>query len=382
MARFRRRRRFLHSRRYRRPRRRLRSKRRYRLLRRSRRGRKSFTVRQVFEHPLQLSSRVPHALPAVAGSTPGVRPTSFVTWNINPLPLSLEVLPPLPDVNGTWTNTAPTEVGSLYSRTIGSEGGNLYQKALTDFPLLLSRTTLFSSINCKNLQKMCKWYRVSYVTMTFTVPENVNEGHNHHLYLEWTHLPKASTCQMPDCVGSALPLSSVNGLDTYGWNNLCRPQDILEATCVEGKESGLHGWQRKQLSYATPVTISFRPRHAKLPSDSLHYVATTWNGNANVTDQAAIDVFSKSYKLSRGYRLCRDIPTTYNPGNNDMEQYWFGPIIRLVDADTPSIKVKTATPPKDPSLFDLYGIRVTMEVKLKFAGFLSNDPLFPSYYNN
>ena len=91
----------------------------------------------------------------------------------------------------------------------------------------------------------------------FTIPQFTNGVSNHHVYLEWCHLPKAQSPGWEDLNQFVLPQSgNVNALDAQGWNWLCRPIDVAQACSIPGRESGEHSWHRRQLTPGQPVVIS------------------------------------------------------------------------------------------------------------------------------
>lgn len=352
--------------------------------RRSRFG--SYTVGIHSDHILINCSQLPPQTDSY-GTLIGVQPNGFRTWSINPLPITLG-----PTGFGvpwqTWGQ-------SLANRTIAPYSVNsglplVGRDFLTDLPIVMYGNYLSTAFQCQPLWDICDEYRLSFVTFTFTIPENVQTVSttgdpvtvkNHHLYIEWCNLPLTHACTFEEWVqstvsGTTVPTSQ-NTFETYGWNYLPAPIAIAEACSVQGYTSGRHRWHRKQLSYQTPVTIRFRPRHAKLDSASIGcldgFGPADSKGNPSVFRVTESDVFSQQSKFVRSY-----VPTkTRNrnsPQISDHAVCWFGPCIRLVDAD---ISATDATKSPDMTPYQAYGIRVTMTAKLKLRKMSASTPLFP-----
>ncbi|QXF14477.1 capsid protein [Macochavirus kuci] len=364
-----------YRRRYGRPRRKVRmskslyKRRRYRGNRR--RGKKSsgLTVSGNRESCLEYSSFIPMAS-EVYGSYVGVLRDGFYTWSINPLPAGVVDTPGDAEYVGSWKTTGP----DVFSRSIGRTTGE--GRMLMDLPLCISQISVRNLVKCNTLFELCKSYRIVSVSCTFTVPERTSDGPNHNLYLMWTHLPKCRAADSESCFGMVAPeptsLAGGNSPTVWGWNWIANPADIAEACSVDGIENGRNGWQRKQLAYNNPVTISWRPRHAKIIAAHENYTDSGQQGGVAKVFNKTLSNFASDFRLSRGY-----LPTDIDDSIRAERQYWMGPCIRLIDGD-----VKATEPiPENPvnNIFDMYGIRVTTTIKVRFKGMNTSDPIFPNY---
>lgn len=364
-----------YRRRYGRPRRKVRmskslyKRRRYRRYRR--RGRKSsaLTVSGNRESCLEESSFIPLAT-LVKGSYVGALSDNFYMWSINPLPRGVAEEPGYSPYIGGWATEGP----KLYTRQIGlKEEG----KMLIDLPICISQVSVRNLVKCKTLFELCKSYRIVSVSCTFTVPERTSDGPNHNLYLMWTHLPKCRAADAESCFGMVAPdvgqLASDDVLSAFGWNWIANPADIAEACSVDGIENGRNGWQRKQLAYNSPVTISWRPRHAKIIASHENYTDANYTTrDGNVVYNKFQSNFAADLRMSRGY-----LPTDIDDSLKNERQYWMGPCIRLVDGD---VKASEPAPTNNKNnIFDKYGIRVTTTIKVRFKGMNTSDPIFPDF---
>lgn len=380
-------------RRYRRPFRRYRSRYRlrrrlYKRSRRSRRSRRTFTVRYQRDFQLTRSSLVP-ATYNISGTPVGVPTDGFKTWCILPIPD--ELMPPsfgIPTRIGQFTRDA-----SATTIPPSSSSGDTPIRMLTDLPIVLCSMNLATPFNCVNFWNICHEYRISSVSISFTVPEyqsvivdgKAQTVKNHHLYLEWCFLPKALACRPENLYGNFLwadddeasGSGTVKDMETGGWNWICSPVDIAQACSVDGRYSQLHNWHRQQLSAAAPVTIKFRPRHAKLNAHTQYYVDRYNNAsNAVATAHAAqTDIFSQTKRLTRGYVTTSEGATSHDKDPNG--SCWLGPVVRLVDAD---LDINSTLPStyKNKTLYDIYGIRCTITARLRLRGAEAADPLFPN----
>lgn len=359
-------------RRYRRRRRRhIRSRRLYRkhmrrTRRRTRRGGRSFTVGYQQDYALSRCSLIP-AEKNVLDTAIGIPSGGFTTWCINPLPPSL--ITPFGGSFGSFQSQASVT-------NIGTNGSNW--DILTDLPVCVSGNFLYKFMNCQPLWELCDSYRISWIAITFTVPENVASSDgttqkNHHLYLEWTHLPCAHACTAEEWATFSKP--SKLDWESSGWNHVCSPIDVAEACSIVGKQSLRHHWNRSQLSATTPVTIRWRPRHSKLHTHTIMYQDTYTTSNVTASHPAESDNFSQSRKLIRGYVDARQVRKPL--GGNSDSVMWLGPVIRLVDADRPI----GSTIPAGDSLYTLYGIRCSCTIKLKLKGMEATTTLFKSLNN-
>lgn len=344
-------------------------RRRYRRYRR--RGRKSsgLTVSGNRESCLEESSFIPLAK-LVKGSYVGALADNFYMWNINPLPAGVVETPGSSSYVGGWSNQGP----KLYTRGIGLQGEGLM---LIDLPICISQRSLRNLVHCNTLFELCKSYRIVSVSCTFTVPERTSDGPNHNLYLMWTHLPHCRAADAESCFGMVAmnPASIASDMppSVFGWNWIANPADIAEACSVDGIENGRNGWQRKQLAYNSPVTISWRPRHAKIISAHENYTDATYTTKeGNVMYNKFQSNFASDLRMSRGY-----LPTDIDDTQQNERQFWMGPVIRLVDGD---IKASEPVPTDNRNnIFDKYGIRVTTTIKVRFKGMNTSDPIFPDF---
>lgn len=355
MARFRRR---LRRRRLRRPVRRRRLRRAFR--RRRMRRSKGFTVGYHRDFELAHSSWIPKKQ-AASGSWIGVDDGNYATWSIPIVPPDLLYVPGS-SVLGSWSN-----VNNLTTRSIGISTAVPTSGILTDLPTCVSSQSVLKSVNANALVKLMTKYRIAYCAATFTIPENTGGEKNHHLYLEWSHLPLATPCQ-PDSVYGMLT-TGVNGTadDTEGWNWICKPIDVAEACSIPGKASFRHKWNRAQLTATAPVTIAWRPRHAAISADRDYYL----DHNGNTTAPLHQDRFADKGRFVRSYL---DIPHNERAGVND-DQVWLGPVVRLIDADIPHGSAQF----DDMEHLTKYHIRVSFTIKLKLKGMKAADPLFPNF---
>nr|WGN90629.1 capsid protein [Banfec virus 3] len=390
----------VYRRRRRRPRRiRRRYGRRYRLRRRlfrrsrrSRRSRRTFTVRYQRDFQLSLSSLIPASY-NVAGTPVGVPSEGFRTWSVMPIPQ--ELMPPNFGVKvRIGQHTTDASITSIPPAIPGNYPPNTM---LTDLPIVLCSRNLATPFNCINFWNICHEYRISSVSISFTIPEfqsvvvdgTAQTVKNHHLYLEWSYLPKASACRPDDLYASFLynyddnPISTTGqDLESAGWNWICSPVDIAQACSVDGRYSQLHNWHRQQLSSATPVTIKFRPRHSRLNAHTQFYVDRYPNsaGASSSAHSAQTDIFSQSKRLTRSYVSTSEGSTSVTGDSDPNGSCWFGPVVRLIDAD---LDINNPLPAsyKGKSLYDIYGIRCTITARLKLRGAEAADPLFPSLGN-
>ena len=365
-----------YSRRYGRSRRKVRmakslyKRRRYRRYRR--RGRKSsaLTVSGNRESCLEESSFIPKAS-LVKGSFVGTLEDGFYQWSINPLPAGVADVPGMDAYIGYWTNTG----NKVYTRSIGINGD---AKMLMDLPVCISQTSVRNLVRCNTLFELCKYYRVASVSCTFTVPERTELGPNHNLYLMWTYFPHMRAATAESCYGFVTPEAGAwrdsESPTVRGWNWIANPADIAEACSVDGIENGRNGWQRKQLAYNSPVTISWRPRHANIIASHVNYNDAYWSkqDQVNIGQNKVLSLFATDPKMVRSY-----LPTDIDDNAESEKQFWMGPAIRLIDGD-----IKASQPlPSNPTqnLFDLYGVRVTTTIVVKFKGMNTADPIFPDF---
>lgn len=344
-------------------------RRRYRRYRRRARKSSGLTVSGNRESCLEESSFIPLAK-LTKGTYVGALNDNFYMWSINPLPAGVAETPGFTSYVGGWSAEGP----KLYTRNIG-----LKQEAtmLVDLPICISQVSLRNLVKCNTLFDLCKSYRIASVSCTFTVPERTSEGPNHNLYLMWTHLPKCRAADAESCFDMVAPeAGNITGdvpLSAYGWNWIANPADIAEACSVDGIENGRNGWQRKQLAYNSPVTISWRPRHTKIIASHENYTDATYKNNqGNVMYNKFQSNFASDLRMSRGY-----LPTDIDDASHNERQFWMGPCIRLVDGD---IKASEPVPTDNRNnIFDKYGIRVTTTIKVRFKGMNTSDPIFPQY---
>ena len=365
-------------RRYRRPRRVFRRRlRRRRMLRR--RGFGALTVGVHKDYMLTQSSFIPSST-LVNGTSVGVPPDGFATWSIGILPPELQAVPGDLTVSGSWSQKQT----DLYKRQIGlgtSTAGTGDSLMLTDLPNCIDNYTVYNYCNCKGIWDLCTHYRIAWIAVSFTVPENTDGEKNHHLYLEWCNLPLAQSCANWDDVDGIITpphaSSNKNGFNSFGWNWLCKPADVAEAASIPGYQSLRHHWHRAQLSFSSPVTIRWRPRHSAIQVDSTQYVDQTLTTNGQVQYITAnFEYFSKKRRLVRSYLPC-EFPVKPKTGSSLQNgQWWLGPLVRLVDSDLPHL---SATGSSAGNLFSSYGIRCSMTMKLKLKGLKGADKLFPEY---
>lgn len=336
-----------------------------RIARRGRRRKSMMVVRGVHENPLLYSSMLPQS-ETHFDSHVGVPANGFATWSINPFDISFTEVPGTSEMIGSWTRLAE----QLYKRSIGvGERATSESAMLTDLPICITNISVKNAVNCSTMWKLCKLYRITRVSVTFTVPEFTNNKRNHNLYIEWTHLPYARSSAQEDCRNFVSPYdASIQSFDSKGFNWIANPPDIAQACSIEGKNNTLNGWHRKQLAYNSPVTISWRPRHAKIMADHTNYRDVTGNGTAVIS---AVDNWPQSDKLVRSY-----LPTDIDIVNSE-KQWWMGPCIRLIDADT--LHGAVFNDDSTSTLFDLYGIRCTTSVTVKFKQLDAHDPIFPAF---
>lgn len=353
-----------------------------RFARRSRRrGFRRFNVSRIWEGPLLANSLIPEA-EGVLGSSIGVDGNDFMTWNISPfvdLDQSAIIGKQTRHYAYTVANTSPLFIDDLSD----------YQKMLTDMPILINNEKLQDLVP-SFLWQVCDEYRISYVNISFSVPEFTNEKNN-TLYIEWTNLPGARACTPDDALPFLVdkypetiivkdnpesqqnPITPQDISDAHGWNWICRPKDIADATSRQGRETMRYGWHRQMLTYTHPVTISFRPRHADIHYDA-HAVAADYNGKTHYS-ATPVDQFATNKYLTREY-----LPIFwYEEHSGELPhhsycQYWMGPIIRLTDAN----RLATANKPTG-TLFQEYGIRCTWQIGVKFRGMSGTQELFPDY---
>nr|AWU66049.1 MAG: Cap [Circular ssDNA virus sp.] len=361
----------------RRPRRRFRRRRamlrRRRMLRGHRRGGRRFTVSIQRDFSLDYGSRVPAATQLVGdgdknpgpGGVVGIDAGGFRTYSILALP------PDLYDRKVGFQDMVGVQWASdntYRNRLIGV--GNGQTAMLTDLPQYIWSSKLPTFFNCNNLWELCEEYRIAWIALSFTVAEN-NSQANRHLYLEWTNLPAAKAPQWSDLDGTVVPETYQSGnLDCQGFNWMCRPIDIAMACSPAGRNSKLNGWHRSLLSYTHPVTIRYRPRHADMTIDNNPDISPD-TSNGNKPKITLVDQFSQSGRLTRGYLPTGQATVTTN------EQVWFGPVIRLVDAN----KSRNIQPNETTytSLYNEYGVRCTMTAVLRMRAKTCNDPVFPFY---
>ncbi|AIY31231.1 putative capsid protein [Dromedary stool-associated circular ssDNA virus] len=337
-----------------------RSRRMRRRTRRMRRRSKAFTVGFHRDFEVNLCSAIP-SVSNIAGSSVGVPADNYCTWSIPVVPP--ELLYPLGNnLLGYWKNDV-----ALSTRNIGTAQTYGGEPMITDLPTCISSQNLFGNLNCVALSNLMTKYRIAYCTATFTIPENTNGEKNHHLYLEWTHLPLAQPCK-PDSLWGFIASSASGYKDSYGFNWVCRPIDIAEACSIPGKGSYKHKWHRAQLTSNAPVTIAWRPRHSAISADRTYYVDNKGNNSNQVSHQ---DEFADKDRFVRSYLPV--LKHAENVTRND-DQVWLGPVVRLVDADLP---INSTI---DNALrLGKYHIRCSFSLKLKLKGMKAADPLFPSW---
>lgn len=352
-----------------------------RRIKRSRfRRRRRITVSRQWEGPLLGNSLVPQAR-TVMGSSVGVDGNDFMTWNITPF--VSQDNGPLVGGFGRHYNYDVANASPLY------RSSTEFQQMITDLPICINSSKL-ESLAPSNFWTIYDEYRIAYVNLSFTVPEYVDDKNN-CLYIEWTNLPNARAATPNDVMNFLIENISTNPVtqtptaqpgtatpedisDSFGWNWICRPKDICDATSREGKASQRYGWHRSLLTYTHPVTISFRPRHADIHYDA-NAVSCDYGGN---TAKAAtpVDNYAISKYLNREF-----LPILrYRDNTSDMEagrytQFWMGPIVRLIDAN----RLSTGNKPTG-TLYEEYGIRVSWSIGVNFRGLSGTKEIFPNYY--
>lgn len=333
-----------------------------RMLRRRYRRSKGIVVSMSEDCVVDQSSWLPLAT-LVQGGYVGVRSSGFVTWCINPLPPNLRTTIGELTITGGWTNDGD----KIATRTIGNAPQATDEtKMLTDLPLTVSNVSLYNWFNCKTIWDIATSYRIKYISITLTVPENTNGEKNHNLYIEWTNLPKVRSAAFEDCRGMVMEEEPKSNFPPNGWNWIGNPPDIAEACSMYGHDNRLNGWHRKQLNYNNPVTIRFRPRHTKITFSHTNYVDAY---SSSTLVYRADAQWANSDKLVRSFLPC---DVAYEKSET---QYWMGPVIRLIDADLPMSSGVTS----GNNLFKLYGIKATVSAKLALRGIKANDPIFPQY---
>lgn len=344
----------------------MRMRRRRRTVRRSRR-RGGLTVSGSAEYPLTYGSLLPVERKAM-GSKVGIPSDGFCTWSICPLPLG--VPQEIGDSNyiAFWEDLN-TNFASRYVPKIGLGTSSTDEtKMLCDLPVCISSYSVRNIVKCETLWKLYKLYRISWVSVTFTVPEFTGGQRNHNLYLEWSYLPHARCAAFEDCLGMVMSSKGQFG-DTGGWNWIYNPPDVATACSIDGRKNGRNGWRRAQLAYNHPVTISWRPKHSPLIQDHVNY----WDATSTTSGSSKIlDLWPTKDKFVRSY-----LPTDIDQDNSMERQVWCGPVIRLIDADITAAAIPKTAPTN--TWYSQYGIRCTCQVKLKFRNMDSADPIFPDY---
>lgn len=327
------------------------------------------TVRASADYILQYSSRIPLET-KLLGGTIGIPAEGFATWSINCLPeiFVKDVFIGDKNVVGWWSNDGTGNNNDV--RHIGI-GRDEQMKLLTDLPLVIRSDKIPLFFQCNKLWDIFRSYRLTYVSITFTVPESVNAGPNHNLYIEWCDGRKWRPAAFEDCCGMVCDtnptFSSVNSWEIKGWNWLCNPPDVAESCSPMGRASGGQGWHRKQLAYNHPVTIRFRPRHADLQFSHSNF-ADAYDKSTGVNK--VIYQFSQNSKFVRSY-LDTDIAQSYT----SEVHHWFGPVVRLIDADG-GVEAITSG---GQNLFNAYGVRCTCSMGLRLKYMKANDNPFPEF---
>lgn len=330
---------------------------------RRRRRSSGFTVGYHQDFELQHCSLVPQSTP-VNGTNVGVATGTYATWSIPIVPPNL-IASPSADIIGTWSSNKP-----LTTRSIGNPTENLPGLAMiTDLPTCISSTAIFNHLNCKDLARLMTKYRITYCTATFTIPENTSGEKNHHLYLEWTHLPCATACKPDSLYGLLQNGNTGTADDSLGWNWLCQPMDVAEACSIPGKASLKHKWNRAQLTATAPVTIAWRPRHTNIQFDRNYYS----DESGNVTKIKHQDEYSSKSRLIRGYLPIQRVDNLSSIGD---DHFWLGPVVRLIDADIPLSDLGDII---NTERLSKYHIRVSFTIKLKLKGMKASDQLFPNF---
>lgn len=348
--------------------------RRRRMLRRHRRGGRRFTVSIQRDFALVAGSLVPFQLQLAGdgadnpgpGGVVGIDAGGFRTYSVLAMPpdwISRKV-GDVTMVGQQWSTT-----NTYRERRIGVGTGQTGM--LTDLPQYIWSKNLPTIFNCGNLWELCEEYRIAWIALSFTVAESQTQN-NRHLYLEWTNLPSAKAPQWSDLDGMVVPetFTTDGNLDCHGFNWLCRPIDIALACSPAGRQSKLNGWHRSLLSYTHPVTIRYRPRHADMTIDNNPDVAPDLSNN-NKPKIILNDQFSQSGRLTRGYLPTGQATVTTT------EQCWFGPVIRLVDANKPAAVATGEATFTD--LYAEYGVRCTVTAVMRMRAKTCNDPVFPYY---
>lgn len=333
-----------------------------RMLRRRYRRSKGIVVSMSEDCIVDHSSKLPAAT-LVKGGYVGVRNSGFATWCINPLPPNLIDVVGHDYMTGTWSS-APADIAK---RLIGT-GANATSETqmLTDLPLTVSNYSLFNWFNCKTMWDIATSYRIKYISITLTVPENTNGEKNHNLYIEWTNLPKVRSAAFEDCRGMVMLEKPSTSFDPAGWNWIGNPPDIAEACSMYGHDNRLNGWHRKQLNYNNPVTIRFRPRHTKISFSHTNFIDYMSSSNINY---GTLQEWAHGDKLVRSFLPC-DVASA-----DSEKHYWMGPVIRLIDADVSESNKDF----EELNLYQRYGIKATVTGKLALRGIKANDPIFPDY---
>lgn len=308
------------------------------------------------------SSMLPTAVKAMGGYV-GVRESGFHTWCINPLPPNLKDVVGHNNMTGGWSSNG--EYINTRHIGVGAQATD-ETKMLTDLPLTVSNISLYNWFNCKTMWDIATTYRIKYISITLTVPENTNGEKNHNLYIEWTNLPKVRSSAFEDCRGMVMLESPTQTFDPAGWNWIGNPPDIAEACSMYGHDNRLNGWHRKQLNYVNPVTIRFRPRHTKISFSHTNYIDYT---SSTTKSYRTNPEFANSDKLVRSFLPCDVAQETPE------KHYWMGPVIRLIDADMPMANPVSGS----GNIFARYGIKATVSAKLALRGIKANDPIFPNY---
>ena len=345
--------------------------------------RRKLTVRYNVDYPLQAASYVPVVDTEVPfGTKVGVPINSFETWCINPLPLSL--IYPLGGCGAFGTTAAQQRTRQFGGAAVGNTTTQ-YNKTITDIPVVIGNDNVYDTVYANTMFRLCKEYRIAWVSVTLTLPENTAGQPNRHLFIEWTNMPHATAATPVDVRNWICPTGATNDSidagrdipdDAKGWNWICNPLDVATACSIPAKSSGKHGWQRAMLTSANPVTISWRPRHANIKFDN--QLVTDLYVKTNNTFAARVNpVDMYGTKLTRGYLPTRAMHNT-EPTLDEENHVWLGPIIRLVDTDKPiQLATKYQSSQGDQTLSDLYNIRCNLSMCVKFRKMQANDPYFP-----
>lgn len=327
------------------------------------------TVRAHGDYILQYSSRIPLES-KILGGTVGIPAEGFATWSINPLPEIFIKDVSIGDKNvvGWWSNDGTGNNCDVRHIGIGRDD---QMKLLTDLPLVIRSDKIPLFFQCSKLWDLYRSYRLTYVSITFTVPESVDLRPNHNLYIEWCDGRKWRPSAFEDCCGMVCDtnptFSSVNSWEIKGWNWLCNPTDVAESCSPMGRASGGQGWHRQQLAYNHPVTIRFRPRHTDLQFSHNNF-ADAYDKNTGVNK--VIYQFSQSSKFVRSY-LDTDIAQSYT----SEVHHWFGPVVRFIDADSGVEGITSG----GRNLFNAYGVRCTCSMGLRLKYMKANDDPFPEF---